>query len=289
MADLLTRYADRIEAALDAALPATDAPYAPVVEAMRYSLLSGGKRVRPALVLEFCRICGGATESALPFACAIEMMHTSSLIHDDLPCMDDDNYRRGRPSCHIAHGEDVALIAGDALMMDAFRLLAAADLSADRISAAVRLLSEMSGKDGLVGGQMMDLASESEPLSDEDQLMMYALKTSYLLSAACQLRCIAAGRLDRCNGAHVFAFNVGLAFQIRDDILDVTGDSAVLGKDTGNDNKNGKNTLIARYGIQKAEEMVAAYSLAAKDALAVFGDDAADLKELTDFLMQRDR
>lgn len=289
MADLLSRYADRIEAALDAALPECAAAYAPVVAAERYSLLAGGKRLRPALVLEFCRICGGEPEAALPFACAVEMVHTYSLIHDDLPCMDDDDLRRGRPSCHIAHGESVALIAGDALQAEAFHTLAGADLPPDRVVRAVEVLAKLSGTHGMVGGQMMDISSETSPLSDADQTTMYALKTSCLLSAACQLGCIAAGRLDRCEAANAFAVNLGLAFQIRDDVLDVTGDRAVLGKDVGNDCKNGKDTFVARYGLRKAEEAVTAYSQAAKDALAAFGDDADDLRELTDYLIQRDR
>ena len=288
MSDLLARYAHVIERALDDALPVTEVAYAPVVAAARYSLLAGGKRIRPALVLEFCRLCGGEPAAALPFACAVEMIHTYSLIHDDLPCMDDDDLRRGRPSCHRAHGEGVALIAGDGLQAEAYRCLASADLPADRIVRAVRVLAEYSGTHGMVGGQMMDISSEKLPLTDQELLSMYSLKTSCLLSAACQLGCIAAGRFDRCDAADAFAVNLGLAFQIRDDVLDVTGDRQVLGKDIGNDSKNGKDTFAARNGLPAANEAIARYSQAAKDALADFGDEAKDLRDLTDYLIQRD-
>lgn len=289
MPDILTRYSSGIESALECSLPPSEEPYADVIEAMRYSLLAGGKRIRPALVLEFCRICGGNPESAMPFACAVEMIHTYSLIHDDLPCMDDDDLRRGRPSCHRRFGEAVALIAADALQAEAFRCLTSADLPPERIVTAVRILAELSGKSGMVGGQMMDISSENSTLSDGELLQMYDLKTSCLLSAACQLGCIAAGRFDFCSAASEFARNLGLAFQIQDDILDETGDIATLGKDTGNDAKNGKATYVARYGVTHAKEIVSKYSAAAKSALDVFNGKQADLLQLTDLLMQRDR
>ena len=289
MADLLTRYHDWIERYLDGVLYDVDQPYAGLLDAMKYSLMAGGKRIRPVLVLEFCRLCGGDPDKAMPFAAAIEMVHTMSLIHDDLPCMDNDDFRRGRPSCHKAHGEDVALIAGDALLTEAFYRISQADLPPERIALAVERLAVESGALGMVGGQMIDISKDKSELSDEDMLQMYALKTSCLLSAACQLGCIAAGRFDACKNAADFAYNLGLAFQIRDDILDEIGDSARLGKPTGSDQKNGKETFLARVGMAKAEELVCSYSDAAKKALALFGEDAADLLELTDKLMQRDR
>ena len=289
MAELLEQYTSMIETALERAIPNGDSRFKRVLDAMRYSLLAGGKRIRPKLVLTFCELCGGDAEKAIPFACAIEMIHTYSLIHDDLPCMDDDDWRRGRPSCHKAYGEDVALLAGDALQSEAFRVLASADLPSDRVQAAVSTLATLCGSIGMVGGQMIDIDAVRQPLSESELLQMYSLKTSCLLKASCCLGCIAAGRLDLCESASAYGEALGLAFQIRDDVLDVIGEAEKLGKPIGSDEKNGKPTLVALIGVDRANELVQRYSEEAKKALVPFESKAVDLLNFTDTLMKRDR
>ncbi len=288
MNELLSRYSDKVEAYLDVCVADRDPSYDRLVESMRYSLMAGGKRIRPLLVLEFCRICGGEPEKALPFAAAVEMVHTYSLIHDDLPCMDNDDYRRGRLSCHKVYGEDVALIAGDALQALAFETAAKADLPPDRIAAAVKSLAEFCGVSGMVGGQMMDISADGGVQLLENVLKVYLLKTSALLKTACEMGCIAAGKYELIKCADDFADNLGLAFQIRDDILDVIGDASLLGKAVGSDDKNNKSTVVALCGLEGAEKMVADYSKKAVDALSCFGEAADDLRNLTDYLVKRD-
>ena len=215
---------------------------------MRYSLLAGGKRIRPILTLEFCRVCGGDMEKALPFAAAIEMVHTYSLIHDDLPCMDNDDYRRGRLTNHKVFGEANAVLAGDALLTAAFGSLAKAELPADRICKAVALLSKRAGECGMVGGQVLDLAGEQLVLTEEEIYNVHRLKTGALISAACQLGVIAAGGTqEQLDAADRYAEALGLAFQTRDDMLDVLGDSGKMGKATGMDEN--KNTFVRLYGV----------------------------------------
>ena len=223
--DVMEGYQKTVEAYLQT-LFAEDAPQKQLFDAMRYSLLAGGKRIRPILVLEFCRICGGETEKALPFAAAIEMVHTYSLIHDDLPCMDNDDYRRGRLTNHKVFGEANAVLAGDALLTAAFGQLARAELPAERIGKAVALLSQRAGECGMVGGQVLDLAGEQLVLTEEEIYNVHRLKTGALISAACQLGVIAAGGTqEQLDAADRYAEALGLAFQTRDDMLDVLGDA----------------------------------------------------------------
>ncbi len=288
MTELLNRYSAQVERALEKYVNAVGTPYDKLIEAMRYSLMAGGKRIRPTLVLEFCRICGGDTEKALPFACAVEMIHTYSLIHDDLPCMDDDDLRRGRPSCHKVYGEDVALIAADALQSLAFETVANAELPADRIACAVGSLASLSGMHGMVGGQMMDISLNGKSTMAEDILKVYSLKTSALLKTACEMGCFAAGKPEYIEAADIFAENLGLAFQIRDDILDVIGEQSLIGKAVGSDDKNDKSTIVALLGLEKASQMVSEFSNKACKALDCFGEDASDLLELTKYLVMRD-
>lgn len=288
MTELLNRYSAQVEQALEDCVSAVGTKYDLLIEAMRYSLMAGGKRLRPLLVLEFCRVCGGDAIKALPFACAVEMIHTYSLIHDDLPCMDDDDLRRGRPSCHKVYGEDVALLAGDALQSLAFETVANADLPADRIVSAVGSLSSFCGMHGMVGGQMMDISQDGNKPSVEDIIKVYSLKTSALLKTACEMGCFAAGKPEYRLAADEFAENLGLAFQIRDDILDIIGDQSLIGKAVGSDDKNDKSTVVARLGLEKANQMVTDYSNKACAALDCFGEEAADLIELTKYLVMRD-
>lgn len=261
-------YLDRIEAYLHCCFT-EDAPQKILFEAMRYSLLAGGKRLRPIFVLAFCDLCGGDTEKALPFAAAMEMVHTYSLIHDDLPCMDNDDYRRGKPTNHKVYGEATACLAGDALLTAAFGQLAAAPLPKERIVEAVRVLSLCAGERGMVGGQILDMDAERRALTAEEVYDIQSRKTGALISAACQLGVIAAGGTKEQQAAAAeFAEHLGLAFQIRDDILDVIGERDKLGKATGVDEN--KNTFVRLYGVEACNVMVEEETKKAIDALACF-------------------
>ncbi len=252
-----------------------------VCDAMRYSLQNGGKRIRPVLTLEFCRVCGGDIEAALPFAHAVEMIHTYSLIHDDLPCMDDDDERRGKPSCHKAFGEAFALLAGDALLTLAFETLASSTFPAPRIVEAVMLLSKAAGFAGMVGGQELDLKNVGEVDSVETLRHTDALKTGAMIKAACLLGCVAAGASEAQRGAaSVYAENIGLAFQIMDDILDVTGDTKTLGKPVGSDEKNDKATYVSILGVEASKKLVDALTQNAIAALDIFGTEGDFLRTL---------
>lgn len=258
-------------------------------EAMWYSLSAGGKRIRPVLVLEFCRMCGGDDKSALPAACAIEMIHTFSLIHDDLPCMDNDDLRRGKPSCHKAYGEVNALLAGDALENLAFGVIAESEnLSDTQKVRLIRTLSKATGISGMIGGQVIDTEYEGKPLSEELLLKMYGMKTGALLRAACEMGCICGGAdNEKISSAETYGENLGLAFQIIDDILDIAGSDEKLGKPTGSDAVNGKVTYASLNGIESSSAFASTLSEKALNALDVF-EDPGFLKELTICLLKRD-
>ena len=265
----MRHYTDLIEGYLQNCFLNKDAPQAILFEAMRYSLLAGGKRIRPALTQAFCELCGGNAEEALPFAAAVEMVHTYSLIHDDLPCMDNDDYRRGRLTNHRVYGEATAVLAGDALLTAAFGCIASARLPAERRIAAVRVLSVCAGELGMVGGQVLDMGSEERECTPEEVYAIQSRKTGALISAACQLGVIAAGGThEQQNAAAEYADALGLAFQIEDDILDVVGDAEKLGKATGMDNK--KNTFVRLFGVERCRELVSEETQKAIDSLDVF-------------------
>lgn len=231
--------------------------YADLQEAMKYSLLSGGKRIRPVLTLETCRLCGGDPELALPFACGVEMIHTYSLIHDDLPAMDNDELRRGRPTNHMVYGEATAILAGDGLLTAAFWQLTRADLPAERIVEAVACLSAAAGPAGMVGGQALDMAGEGRALEREELELLQSLKTGALISAAAQLGCIAAGgSRERQECVRRYAEALGRAFQVRDDMLDVISTDQELGKPVGSDRANGKNTFVTALGLEGCAALV---------------------------------
>ncbi len=260
-----------------------------VADAMRYSLQNGGKRIRPVLVLEFCRICGGEVIKALPFAAAIEMIHTYSLIHDDLPCMDNDDMRRGKPSCHKKFGEEYALLAGDGLLTLAFETLAKADLSAEQIVSAVRILSSYAGYQGMIGGQTVDLMSECKVISLDRLKTMDNLKTGKLINCAALLGCIAAGADEKkISAAEQYTSSLGLAFQIVDDILDVTSTAEKLGKPIGSDSENFKSTYVSILGLEKSKEYAEVLTNEALDALDNFDEDVSFLKNLALKLLERD-
>ena len=281
---LLNSYKGMVENRIEELFPEAKTGYSEVSKAARYSLLSGGKRIRPAVMMEFCKLCGGKAEDALDFAVALEMIHTYSLIHDDLPCMDNDDMRRGKPSCHKAFGEDIALLAGDTLLTEAFFIASNANVSADKVLKAISFLSSNAGLHGMIGGQVLDLSFEkNEPdamaLSD-----MYMRKTSALLIAAASIGCIAAGADSEENlkSAAKYGYNLGLAFQIIDDILDVTADEKKLGKPVGSDEKNNKTTFVSIYGLEQAFAIAAQLSNAALDAL----DEISDNREKTEVLYE---
>jgi geranylgeranyl diphosphate synthase type II len=241
-------------------------------EAMEYSLLSGGKRIRPVLTLAFCRLFGGREASALPLACAVEMVHAYSLIHDDLPCMDDDDYRRGKPTCHKVYGEAVAVLAGDALLTAAFEVILDPSLegiSREQAAQAAFVLAKAAGRSGMIGGQTLDMM-ETEA-TEQGILELHGMKTGALLKAAAALGVIAAGGDETAQRAAAsYAGHLGLAFQIQDDLLDVEGDPAVLGKRTGADDAAGKQTLVSLLGIASCRARVREETALAKEALAPY-------------------
>lgn len=288
---LLNQYKEMVENRIEELFPEVESGYSHLVKAARYSLLSGGKRIRPAVMMEFCKLCGGKAEDALDFAVALEMIHTYSLIHDDLPCMDDDDMRRGRPSCHKAFGEDIALLAGDTLLTEAFFVASNANISPDKALKAVSYLSANAGLHGMIGGQVLDLAFEENKPDAIELSDMYMRKTAALLIAAAVIGCIAAGKDSEENikSATKYGYNLGLAFQVIDDILDVTADEKKLGKPVGSDNKNNKTTFVTIYGIEKAFAIAAQLTNAALDALDELGNEneTAALYELTNYLLDR--
>lgn len=246
-----------------------DLPQKPLIESVKYSLLSGGKRLRPILTYEFCRLTCGEWKIATPAALAVEMVHTYSLIHDDLPCMDNDDLRRGRPTNHKIFGEGIAVLAGDALLTDAFGTLAT--LKTDRMGEAVGCLAELAGTCGMVGGQVLDIMSEHRVCTEQEVLDIQSRKTGALIQAACALGVVAGnGSEEQFAAASRFASLLGLAFQIRDDMLDVIGNAKDLGKATNAD--AGKNTFVRLYGLEKCEELVQKYTNAAINQLTVFED-----------------
>lgn len=251
-----------------------------VSEAMLYSLKNGGKRVRPMLVLEFCRACGGNVESAIPFACALEMIHTYSLIHDDLPCMDDDDFRRGMPSCHKQFDYATALLAGDGLLTLAFSVASGAKLPAEKVVKAIKLLSDCAGHLGMIGGQTMDLQHEGMQISIESLKKTDALKTGRLIYAACTLGCLVAGAdEDKFKAAEIYAESIGLAFQIVDDLLDITSTSEELGKPVGSDELNSKSTYPSLLGFDRSKELVNELTDRAVTAVSMLGDESKFLSD----------
>lgn len=260
-------------------------PQKVLFNSMRYSLLAGGKRLRPVLVFEFCRICGGDWKNAAPFAAALEMVHTYSLIHDDLPCMDNDDYRRGMPTNHKVYGEAVAVLAGDGLLTAAFSYIAKAPFSAEARIRAVEVLSDCAGERGMVGGQVLDMQSEQRQCTQQEVMDIQSRKTGALIRAACVLGVLAAGGSDaQIHSADTFAFHLGLAFQIRDDMLDVIGNAADLGKAVGVDEN--KNTFVQLYGLEKCDEMVREHTVLAIGALDAF-ENTEFMVQLSNYLTSR--
>lgn len=259
-------------------------------ESMRYSLLAGGKRIRPVLALEFARLAGLADwKTALPMACALELVHTYSLIHDDLPCMDNDDYRRGKPSCHKAFGEATALLAGDLLLTEAFEVIAAAPVSETARVRASAALAHGAGSAGMVLGQELDLRYESQPVGEETLCLVHRNKTGALINAAIQMGAAAAeGGEEDCRRLEQFAYDLGLVFQIVDDVLDVTSTSEELGKPVGSDAENNKTTFATLYGPEGAMELAQKINAEACGRLSrAYGERSEFLTALAENLLCR--
>lgn len=290
MKEQLERYAAVINRRLDGLMGAYNEKNAGAQlicpEAMRYSLSAGGKRIRPVLCLEFARIFG-AEEKALDAACALEMIHTFSLIHDDLPCMDNDDFRRGKPSCHKQFDEAQALLAGDALENYAFEVIASDDkLSFEQRVKLTRCLSRNVGVMGMIGGQVIDVKNEGSRLDGESLLKMYSMKTGALIKCACEMGVICAGRDDMLPVAEEYGECLGLAFQIVDDILDITADEKLLGKPVHSDEEQNKSTYPAIFGLEAAKEKAAELTDRAMAAIEKLPDNGF-ITELTVSLLKR--
>ena len=286
-------YRRQVEDMLERLLPSErDELFAGVIDAMRYSLLGGGKRIRPILLLEFCRLCGGDPNKALPWACALEMIHSYSLIHDDLPCMDDDDMRRGRASCHKVYGEATALLAGDALLTLAFETCCSPDhaaaVGADRALRAAWELARAAGAYGMVGGQQIDLSSEGRGISLDVLQKMDECKTGAPIRAAARMGCILGGGSgEQLRAADEYALSLGLAFQIVDDVLDVTGTPETLGKPVHSDLERDKATYVSLLGLAEAGREAKTLTDKAVAALAPFGVYADSLRSLAVQLSSR--
>lgn len=281
-----------IENALKSYLDEKPELYGVLWDSMRYSVGAGGKRVRPMLTLEFCRLCGGDVAAALPFACAVELIHTYSLIHDDLPCMDDDDMRRGKPSNHIEFGEDTALLAGDALQSLAFEIMLSPEslrnCPADRAAKAAFTLAKLCGASGMVGGQVIDLLYEDKHASEDVITQMHLLKTGALIKAACLMGAIVADADDeKLSAVSEYAQCIGLAFQLVDDVLDVTSTSAQLGKPVNSDIDNNKSTLVSLYGVDECLRRADALTQQAIAALSIFEGDTTFLRDFALKLSKR--
>ena len=280
--------AGKVEHFLGQILTTDDKDLLPLYASMRYSTLAGGKRIRPYLVLSVAEMFGGSVKDAIYFASAIEMVHTYSLIHDDLPSMDNDDLRRGKPTNHKVYGEATATLAGDALLTGAFEILCAADLPAEAKISAVRVLSEAAGADGMVGGQIMDLAAEKGEIPFETVIKTHSLKTGAMITASVRLGLIAAGVSDpvTVNALCTYARHIGLAFQIVDDLLDVVGVEAELGKPIGSDGEEGKTTFMNFFTEAEARVYAEKLTESAKEALRPY-EKSAPLCELADYLLAR--
>jgi geranylgeranyl diphosphate synthase, type II len=280
-----------VEEALEVALPEQGGPESRVVEAMRYSLFAGGKRLRPILCLAASEAVGGETRSAMPAGCALEMIHTYSLIHDDLPAMDDDDLRRGKPTNHKVFGEAIAILAGDALLTEAFVLLSDySSLLPERMVQVIKVIAEAASYRGMVGGQVVDMLSQNKPADLETVHQMHRRKTAALIAAATESGAL-AGRGSEAQVAALARYGraIGLAFQIADDILDIEGDTELLGKTTGADEARGKVTYPAAVGLERSRQAANEMINDALAALEGFDDRAYPLRSLAHYIITREK
>lgn len=280
-------YVEMIEAELGKCFKAVGISFDGLLQAMEYSLMAGGKRIRPMLVMEFCRACGGDPIDALPAACAVEMLHTYSLIHDDLPCMDDDELRRGKPTCHVVYGECTATLAGDALQAEAFGKILRSSLSSEKKAGCAGALADAAGVDGICGGQYLDMAGEGKSLTADELSDIQSRKTGSLLAASCRMGAIVAGADAAVEDMAVrYGATLGAAFQIRDDMLDVISTDEELGKPIGSDKAENKTTFMDVYGYDKCSDMISKLTDVAKN-IASDLTDGAFLCQLADELALR--
>ena len=280
---------ERLETALDDALPASGESPEQLHSAMRYAVLGGGKRLRPALVLAASECCGGRTEQALPAAVAVELIHAYSLVHDDLPAMDDDKLRRGRPTCHIAFDEAMAILAGDALQTLALDVLLATPVEPDVVVRMTQVLARASGHAGMVGGQAIDMGASSEKSTVEGLAAMHRRKTGALIEASLVLGALSAGADERTlDTLRHFGDAMGLAFQVQDDILDVEGSTETIGKPQGSDSDQDKATYTALLGVDGARRRLETLSREAEQALDDMAEETGRLRALARFIVQRD-
>lgn len=293
IAALMQKNATALLPSLEENLKTPDPALETLYSAMRYSALSGGKRIRPYLVSRFCRLFGGDEKAAIPFECAIEYVHASSLIHDDMPCMDNDDLRRGKPTNHKVYGEDIALLAGDALITRGYEMAATNPFVSQEIALhATKLILKYAGGEGMMGGQQIDLLAEKEKPSYELLLKMHDKKTGALIRTSALLGCAAAGVInendERYKAADEYARGIGLAFQIIDDVLDVEGDAAILGKAVHADAKEGKTTFISFMTTDKAREYARQLTENAADAIRKY-PASDELIEFAYFLLKRNK
>lgn len=283
----LLYYKNLIEAYLSEYFGDEPRAYGNLIDSMNYSLNAGGKRLRPALVLEFCRVCGGDVEKAIPVAAGVEMLHTYTLIHDDLPSMDNDDLRRGKPTNHKVFGEFTATLAGDALQAEAYSSILKSDFSPEILIKCVKTLLDVAGADGICGGQQLDMEGEALPRTEADLMEVHKRKTAALIRGACVMGVACAnGSMEQEQAAIDYAEALGLAFQIRDDMLDVISTAEELGKPIGSDDEQGKTTFMALFGAEECEKRVMCLTNEAKKAVSIFSNNEF-LCELADSMAVR--
>ncbi len=284
---VLKEYKISIDAYLEKVFSDRNYDYAKVIDAMAYSVAAGGKRIRPILALEFARISNSNVEKMMPLACAVELIHTYSLIHDDLPCLDNDDMRRGQPSCHVQFDEATALLAGDGLLTMAFDLIANSVIADNSKIKAIGILAKNAGVHGMIGGQVLDIAHEGQSVTQKQLDEINLLKTSALIEAACLMGCVESDNEKVIDAAKTYAKNVGLAFQITDDILDVTSSVEQLGKPIGSDAENKKDTYVSILGVEKCKKIALELTQEACSKLEKLEGDTAFLIELAKYLCDR--
>lgn len=281
----MNEYRSRVDKALEKHFAARSVPHRRIWEAMAYSVMAGGKRIRPVLCMEFARVCGAGSSDALPAAAAVEMLHSYSLIHDDLPCMDDDDLRRGRPTSHKVFGEYTAVLAGDALQTEAFRTILNSGMEPAVKAECARILSEAAGADGMCAGQQLDMDWEGRELSESELELIDSGKTCAIIEAACLMGCAVGGAdEEQKKAASEYARCIGLAFQIRDDMLDVLSTPAELGKTVGSDSEENKTTYMSLLGREECEKRIAQLNKRACEAVRGAFREPDFLCALADFL-----
>lgn len=288
--EFLEQYHEKVDVVnewLENLLPKAEGPQARLYEAMRYSVMAGGKRIRPVIAMAVCEMVGGNTEQVMPFACAIELLHTYSLIHDDLPSMDNDDLRRGMPTCHKKFGEATAVLAGDCLQSLAFEIMARSEINPALVTECIRTVALSVGGEGMAGGQMMDMEGCCGDASKHQKMNL--LKTGALIMASAWMGAIVGGAdISRYSAIGSYARSIGTAFQIKDDILDVEGSAALLGKATGADEKQDKHTYVSMLGLEGAKKLLLQLTDDAKDEIAVFGEKSFFLQDLAEYLYSRE-